>query len=161
MKLSSAKAPVLSALELTGPENRLKVQLIWSEVSDAAGYVLQRAVLPIRRFQSLEGAVVPIGSVPSLASDSRKWPSRASDFRELYRGPDRSYSELPAQLRPQVLANYKRRLREPVLWRYRVRAIAFSQAGLWSNTLDFLKLPVGYTRSQLVALAAYCLRSHE
>jgi hypothetical protein len=73
------------------------VSLSWSEVSGAREYVLERSEDP-----------------------------RGTRFREVYREPDRSYSEIPPRSRSW-----------PGL-RYRVRAEAYGQAGRWSDTLSVL-----------------------
>jgi hypothetical protein len=99
-KLTSAGTPVLPAPQLTGRHgNPLQVQLTWTEVSGAHEYVLERAHENYRGDQEI--------------------------FQEVYRGPDRSYNEIPAQ--STGLGS----------WSYRVRAASASgQAGKWSDTLS-------------------------
>jgi hypothetical protein len=98
-KLTSAGAPVLPAPQLTGQHgNPLQVQLTWSEVSGAHEYVLERAREAHR-------------GDPEL-------------FQEVYRGPDRSYNDVPGESTSLGV------------WRYRVRASASGQVSGWSDTLS-------------------------
>ena len=105
------QALVLPAPQLTGQHgNPDRVRLSWSKVSGASAYVLERFKVP-----------------PSKNA-------RPVRFHEVYRGPDQSYVEVPDAIPghpglPWAIAIMQR-------WRYRVRADASGQAGLWSDTLD-------------------------
>jgi hypothetical protein len=110
---TSAGAPVLPAPELSGRYmNLFEAQLTWSEVPGADEYVLERAEESISFF------------VP--------------DFREVYRGPDRSYKQLPLPfVGPHEVGGIRVLPRPlPALLRYRIRAAASGKAGKWSNTLE-------------------------
>lgn len=100
-KPTSAGTPVLPAPQLTRGHGPVGVQLSWSEVSGASEYVLERSEAPVS------------------GGDSRR-----IRFREVYRGPDRSYWEFTPST--------------PLFgwWHYRVRADAYGQAGKWSDTLS-------------------------
>jgi hypothetical protein len=103
-----AGAPVLPAPHLTGRHgNPLQVQLTWTEVSGAYEYVLERV------------------SEYVLERARENYRGEQNLFKEVYRGPDRSYNEIPGG--STGLGR----------WHYRVRAASASgQAGKWSDTLS-------------------------
>jgi TIR domain len=106
VKFTSAETPDLPAPQLTvrARGNLLRAQLTWSEVPGADEYVLERG----------EGTTV----LPTVF---------AGDFREVYRGPDRSYDRPDNELTA--------RRSHPAPWHYRVRASASGQAGGWSSSV--------------------------
>jgi hypothetical protein len=113
-KPKSAAAPVLPPPELTwlrGPPDR--VCLGWSEVPGASEYVLERA---------------PDPEVVSLRPVHSGW-------REVYRGPHRSYDDVPSGEGPELRVRPALSPATVQWWLYRVRAGASGQAGMWSNTL--------------------------
>ncbi len=110
---TSAGAPVLPAPELAGRYvNLFEAQLTWSEVPGADEYVLERA--------------------------EESSPFFLPDFREVYRGPDRSYEQFPLPIvGPHEVYGVRVLPRPlPTLLRYRVRAGASGKAGKWSDTLE-------------------------
>ena len=109
VELTSARAPVLPAPLLAGRVGkRFRIKLNWSEVSGADEYVLERA-----RWRPVRG-----GGPLRVGGDLR------GSFQEVYRGPDRSYNNVP--LSDSSAEG----------WHYRVRASASGQAGKWSDALE-------------------------